>query len=173
MRSMTLVAMAIGVFPPMESNNNLKPRTLLHIPRATNIHSPSFMLVPQTALFFAIDLHCCFQNMDCEVEVPLPKEAEVTYYVNMDYATWVEQRFRRHVNIELKLECTRNRSRDVQKTKDDWLCFYCKGSFPSKLRLRDHCVEGCPCGPVDSTGSKWKLHALLCISNSDSDVSIV
>ena len=70
--------------------------------------------------------------------------------MNRDSAGWVEQRVRRRVYIELKIECTRNRSRDVQKARDDWLCVYCKGSFPSKLRLTDHRVVGCPRGPVDS-----------------------
>ena len=82
---------------------------------------------------------------------------EVFYYVNIDFAGWVEQRVRRRVYIELKLECTRNRSRDVQKTLDDWICCYCKAFFPSKLRLTDHRVVGCPRGPVDSSGAKYDL----------------
>jgi hypothetical protein len=55
------------------------------------------------------------------------------------------------------LECTRHRKRDVQKARDDWLCVYCTHSFTSKLRLTDHRVVGCPCGPVDSAGSRWEL----------------
>ena len=79
------------------------------------------------------------------------------YYVNRDSAGWVEQHVRRRVYIKLKLECTRNRSRDVGKARDDWLCLYCRGSFPSKLRLTDHRVAGCACGPLDSNGSRWEL----------------
>ena len=59
--------------------------------------------------------------------------------------------------IELKLECTRNQSRDGQKAIDDWLCVYCKGSFPSKLRLTDHRVSGCHWGPLDSNGERLEL----------------
>ena len=95
--------------------------------------------------------------MDSRRGATLPDDDEVTYYVNRDPAGWVEQRVKRRVYIELKLECTRNRSKDVQKARDDWLCVYCKGSFPSKLRLIDHRVVGCPRGPVDSTGSKLEL----------------
>ena len=95
--------------------------------------------------------------MACQAEAPPLEKHEVTYYVNRDSAGWVEQRVRRRVYIELKLECTRNRSSSVHKARDDWLCLYCRGTFPSKLRLTDHRVGGCPCGPVDSTGSKWEL----------------
>ena len=59
--------------------------------------------------------------------------------------------------IELKLECTRNRSWEVHKSRDDWLCLYCARTFPSKLRLTDHQVGGCPRGPLDSKGSRWEL----------------
>jgi hypothetical protein len=81
----------------------------------------------------------------------------VKYFVNRDSQGWVEQTVRRRVYIELKLECTRNRSRDGQKARDDWLCVYCKSPFPSKLRLTDHMVGGCPCGPVSPTGEKLEL----------------
>jgi hypothetical protein len=84
-------------------------------------------------------------------------EDEVKYFVNRDSQGWVEQTVRRRVYIELKLECTRNRSRDGQKAQDDWLCVYCKSPFPSKLRLTDHRVGGCPCGPVSPTGEKLEL----------------
>lgn len=59
--------------------------------------------------------------------------------------------------IELKLECTRNRSRNAGNARDVSLCVYCRGSFPSKLRLTDHRIAGCACGPLDSNGSKWEL----------------
>ena len=116
---------------------------------------PKFMFKPETALFFAIDLDCALQIVDSTAGAMVADE--VTYFVNRDSAGWVEQRVRRRVYIELKLECTRNRCRDNQKARDDWLCVYCRASFPSKLRLTDHRVVGCPCGPVDSTGSKWEL----------------
>ena len=79
------------------------------------------------------------------------------YYINRDFAGWVEQHVRRRVYIKLKLECTRNRSWDVGKARDDWLYLYCKRSFPSKLWLTDHRVACCACGPVDSNGSRWEL----------------
>lgn len=119
-------------------------------PRPSQFPLPGFMLPRETALFLAIDHQCRLQGMDSS-------EDEVVYYVNRDFCGWVEQRVRRRVYIELKLECTRNRRRDVQKARDDWVCLYCGASFPSKLRLTDHRVVGCPCGPVDSTGSKWEL----------------
>ncbi len=118
---------------------------------------PSFMLSPQSALFLAIDLHCLLQTMDSAAHTSLGVEDEVVYYVNRDFSGWVEQRVKRRVYIELKMECTRNRKRDVQKARDDWVCLYCNASFPSKLRLTDHRVVGCPCGPVDSTGCRWEL----------------
>ena len=96
--------------------------------------------------------------MDCEPQAPLPEEDEVTYYVNKDSVGWVEQHVRRRLYIKLKLECIHNRSRNVHKARDDWLCLYCRGSFPSKLQLTNHRVGGCPCGPLDSSGSKWELH---------------
>ena len=86
-----------------------------------------------------------------------PQDDHVIYYVNRDVAGWVAQRVTRRVYIELKLECTRNRCRDGQKARDDWLCVYCKHTFPSKLRLTDHRVSGCPRGPVDSTGARLEL----------------
>ena len=85
------------------------------------------------------------------------EDDEVVYYVNRDFVGWVEQHVRRHVYIELKLECTRNRTQNVHKARDDWLCLYCRGSFPSKLRLTDHRVWGCPCGLVNSIGLKWEF----------------
>ena len=59
--------------------------------------------------------------------------------------------------MELKLECTRNQCRDGLKAWDDWLCVYCRNSFPNKLRLTDHRLGGCPCGPVDPIGKKLEL----------------
>ena len=109
------------------------------------------------ALSRAIDLHCHLQNINRQSRAPAPKRDEVTYYVNRDSVGWVEQHVRRRVYIELKLECTRNRSRDVEKARDVWLCVYCRGYFSSKLRFTDHCVAGCACGPVDSNGLKWEL----------------
>ena len=81
--------------------------------------------------------------------------------VNRDVVGWVAQRVTRRVYIELKIECTRNRSRDGQKARDDWVCVYGKGSLPSKLRLTDHRVSGCPRGPVDSTGARLELPVYL------------
>ena len=149
--------MAVGQFPAVGGNKCDAPCTLQHTTSVPDIQCPPFMLEPQTALFLAIDLHCSLQEMEARKGAPLPEDDQVTYYVNRDSAGWVEQRVRRRVYIELKLECTRNRSRDVQKARDDWLCVYCKGSFPSKLRLTDHRVAGCPRGPVDETGSKWEF----------------
>ena len=139
--------MAVGVI-----GNKIVP-----IPPAANFHPPSFMLAPQTALFFAIDLHCVLQRMVNEGEAPRPGEDEVKYFVNRDSQGWVEQTVRRRVYIELKLECTRNRCRDGHKARDDWLCVYCRSPFTSKLRLTDHRVLGCPCGPLSSTGEKLEL----------------
>ena len=115
------------------------------------------MLPPKTALFLAVDLHCFLQNMASGAETPLGVEDQVVYYVNRDFWGWVEQRVRRRVYIELKLECYGNRKRDVQKARDDWLCLYCRGSFTSKLRLTDHRVVGCPCGPLNATGTRLEL----------------
>ena len=115
------------------------------------------MLPPEIALFLAVDLHCFLQEMEPRQGASMPTFDEVTYYVNRDSAGWVEQRVRRRVYIELKVECTKNRSRDMQKARDDWLCVYCKGSFPSKLQLTDHRVVGCPKGPVDERGNKCEL----------------
>ena len=118
-------------------------------------HFAQLLLAHEMALFLAIDLHRSLQEMDSH-KVPADAD-EITYYVNRDSAGWVEQRVKRRVYIELKLECTRHRSRDHQKTRDNWLCVFCKASFPSKLRLTDHRVAGCPNGPVDSKGDKLEL----------------
>ena len=155
--SLTLEAMAVGEFPPTGGSNCSDRRTMRHTATVPQAQCPPFTLPPETALFLAIDIHCLLQKMDSHSGAPLHNDDEVTYYVNRDSAGWVEQRVRRRVYIELKIECTRNRSRDVQKARDDWLCVYCKGSFPSKLRLTDHRVVGCPRGPVDSHGSKLEL----------------
>ena len=149
--------MAVGDFPPMGGSHHSQPCTLLHSSCASDILHSGFRLAPETALFLAIDLHCFLQTMARGARAPVSEDDEVTYYVNRDFAGWVEQRVRRRAYVELKLELTRNRSRDVQKARDDWLCLYCRGYFPSKLRLTDHRVVGCPCGHVDSTGSKWEL----------------
>jgi hypothetical protein len=105
-------------------------------------------------------LQCRFQNMKHRSQAAMSEE-EVIYYINMDSAGWVEQHIRRHVYIELKLDCTRNRSREVHKAMDDWLCLYCAQTFSSKLRLTDHRVGGCSRGHVDSKGSRWGLHIYL------------
>ena len=147
--------MAVGEFPCMAATNHLRPDTLQEVGRVSQTNLPRFPLAPTTALLFAIDLHLSLQKMGSSRGAS--EADEVTYYVNRDSAGWVEQRVRRRVYIELKLECTRNRSRDNQKARDDWLCVYCKGSYPSKLRLTDHRVVGCLCGPVDSRGSKLEL----------------
>lgn len=144
--------MAVGGIRRTEGHNNIIP-----IRRATKFPPPCLRLLPQSALFFAIDLHCGLQMMDAEGEQSWPREDEVTYFVNRDSQGWVQQTVRRRVYIELKLECTRNRIRDGHKARDDWLCAYCKCSFPSKLRLTDHRVGGCPCGPVTPTGTKMEL----------------
>ena len=142
--------MAIGAKPP-EDGYKAHVRSMFRpSPRPLQFPLVGFMLPPQTALFLAIDLHCHLQGM-------VSSEDEVVYYANRDFSGWVEQRVRRRVYIELKLDCTRNRKRDVQKARDGWLCLYCGASFPSKLRLTDHRVVGCLCGPVDSNGSKWEL----------------
>ena len=146
--------MAIGALPPMQG---YKDHLARGFKRASNFLPSSFMLPPETALFLAIDMHCRLQDMDSGAQRPANDTDEVVYYVNRDWSGWVEQRVRRRVYIELKLECTRNRSRDNQKARDDWICLYCKASFTSKLRLTDHRVVGCPCGPVDSSGAKWDL----------------
>ena len=149
--------MAVGALPLVEGSKDHLTCNYIHSPMLANFQSPSFMLPPQTALFQATDLHCRMQNMDCGAQTPFTEDDQVVYFVNRDFAGWVQQRVRRRVYIELKLESTRNRSRDVQKARDDWLCLYCRGSFPSKLRLTDHRVVGCPCGPVDKRGAKWEL----------------
>ena len=95
--------------------------------------------------------------MDAEGEGSRPDKDEVTYFVNRDSQGWVVQTVRRHVYIELKLECIHCIFQDGQKARDDWLCVYCKSFFPSKLRLTDHRVGGCPCGPMDPTGRKLEL----------------
>ena len=127
------------------------------------------------ALFMAIDLHCRSQNMDRRPRAFAPKEDEVIYYVNRDSVGWIEQHMRRRVYIELKLECTRNCSWDVENARDDWLFLYCRGSFPSKLRLTDHCVAGCAYGPVESNGSRWELHVYpnLKTAKQDKDMKVI
>lgn len=145
--------MAVGAIPPMDPYKSSVVRMRMHSPRPAEIHPPSFILPPLTALFRAIDV----QNMESPAHSRHGALEEVVYYVNRDHSGWVEQRVTRRVYIELKLECTRNRKRDVHKARDDWLCLYCGGSFPSKLRLTDHRVVGCPSGPVDSKGKKFEL----------------
>ena len=147
--------MAVGDFPLMGGNNSSRLRTLRDVACISGKHFHPFSIAPAMALFLAINLHRSLQRMDSHARAP--KEDEVVYYVNRDSAGWVEQRVRRRVYIELKLECTRNRSRDNQKARDDWLCVYCKSAFPSKLRLTDHRVVGCPCGLVDESGLKLAL----------------
>ena len=149
--------MAVGHFPPVGGTKCSERRSAGHTAGVPDTQGRPFMLPPEIALFLAVDFHCSLQEMDSRRRAPLPAHDEVTYYVNRDSAGWVEQRVRRRVYIELKLECTRNRCRDGHKARDVWLCVYCKGSFPSKLRLTDHRVVGCPRGPVDETGSKWEL----------------
>jgi hypothetical protein len=148
--------MAVGENHPIGVKYSY-PLTGVHTNSVADMHCPPLMLAPETALFLAIDLHCSVQRMESERRSPLPEDDHVTYYVNRDSAGWVAQRVRRRVYIELKLECTRNRCRDGQKARDDWLCVYCKGSFPSKLRLTDHRVSGCPRGPVDASGLRLEL----------------
>jgi hypothetical protein len=133
-----LVAMAVGAFPPMEGYKDHLPRGFMHTPRPSNFHPSSFIHPPETTLFLAMDLHCRLQNMDYGAHAPLTAEDKVVYYMNRDFAGWVEQRVRRRVYSKLKLECTRNRSQDVQKTWEVWLCLYYKAFFPSKLRLTDY-----------------------------------
>lgn len=149
--------MLVGPISPMEGCKNPAPRMFRVAPRASKIHPPSFTLPPEIALFRAINLHCDLQNMDSFAHTPLGAEDEVVYYVTRESSGWVEQRVKRRLYIELKLDCTRNRKRDVQKARDDWLCVYCRHSFPIKLRLTDHRVVGCSCGPLDSASSRWEL----------------
>ena len=42
--------MAVGAFPPMEGYNNHEPHMLIHTPRTSNIHPPSFMLAPSNCI---------------------------------------------------------------------------------------------------------------------------
>ena len=149
--------MAVGALPVVKCSKADVTRIFIPSPRLSTFLPPSFMLPPETALFLAIDLHCRMQNMDSGAQTPFSEDDQVLYYVNRDFPGWVQQRVRRRVYIELKLECTRNRVRDHHKARDSWLCLYCRGSFPSKLRLTDHRVVGCPSGPVDSRGAKWEL----------------
>ena len=139
--------MAVGVWPPLQGFGDPHQSTLRHIPSAANPNPSFFLSGPLSALLSAIESQCRLQDMD----------DEVVYYVNRDSAGWVEQHVRRHVYIELKLECTRNRVRNEHRARDDWVCLYCRGSFPSKLRLTDHRCGGCPHGPVNSRGLKWQL----------------
>ena len=155
-RAPTVLAMAVGEFPALRCRVG-EPCSLVHTTSVAAIPCPPLMMAPETALFLAIDLDCSVQNMQSSRRPPPPEDDHVTYFVNRDAAGWVAQRVTRRVYLELKLECTRNRSRDGQKARDDWICVYCKGSFPSKLRLTDHRVSGCPRGPVDSTGARLEL----------------
>ena len=139
--------MAVGACPHLEGFGDPHQEALRHIPCAANRNPSSFCCGPLSALLLAIDSQSCLQDMD----------DEVVYYVNRDSAGWVEQHVRRHVYIELKLECTRNRVRNEHRARDDWVCVYCRGSFPSKLRLTDHRCGGCPCGPVNSRGLRLQL----------------
>ena len=148
--------MAVGEFPPLGTKSSERV-TLVHTASVVAIPCPPLMLAPETALFRAIDLDCSLQKMESSRRPPLPEDDLVTYFVNRDAAGWVAQRVTRRVYIELKLECTCNRSRDGQKARDDWLCVYCKHAFPSKLRLTDHRVSDCPRGPVDSNGARLEL----------------
>jgi hypothetical protein len=147
--------MAVGDFPAMGATKHLQPCRMQNAYSVSHGHFRHFMLAPAMALFLAIDLHLSLQDMDSGKGAP--DADEVTYYVNRDSAGWVEQRVKRRVYIELKVECTRHRSRDNQKAHDDWLCVFCKAYFPSKLRLTDHRVVGCPNGPLDSRGGKLEL----------------
>ena len=149
--------MAVGALPLAQGSRDLLARMFIHSPIRPNFHPPSFMLPPQSALFLAIDLDCRMQNMGSGAQTSFNEDDQVVYFVNRDFAGWVQQVVRRRVYVELKLECTRNQSRDVQKAREDWICLYCRGSFPSKLRLTDHRVVGCPCEPVDKRGAKWEL----------------
>lgn len=141
--------MVVDVVPPLEDFGNLHPRPLRHVSH--------LVLGPLSALFKAIDTHSSLQDMAFQAEAAMADDDEVVYYVNRDSQGWVEQHVTRRVYIELKLECTRNRTRNIHKARDDWLCLYCGGSFPSKLRLTDHRLGGCPRGPVNSSGAKWEL----------------
>ena len=149
--------MAVDSFPPLEGSGDLLTSTQRHIPCTATTHPPSFFLRPLSALFLAIDSQCRLQDMDDEAHAAMAEDDEVVYYVNRDSAGWVEQHVRRHVYLELKLESTRNRTRNEHRARDDWVCLYCKGTFPSKLRLTDHRCGGCPCGPVNSRGITWEL----------------
>lgn len=148
--------MALGAIQT-DGHSYQQGRNFVSVPRSSNCHPSSNLLAPQYALFRAIDLHCVVQTMEAEGEPQFPEEDQVTYFVNRDSQGWVQQTVRRRVYIELKLECTRNRCRDAQKSRDDWLCVYCRSAFPSKLRLTDHRVGGCPCGPVDIFNAKLEL----------------
>jgi hypothetical protein len=130
--------MAIDAWPPLDGFGD---------PRAPNPNPSSLFFGPLGTLLLAIDSQSRVQDMD----------DEVVYYVNRDSAGWVEQHVRRHVYIELKLECYGNRTRNEHRARDDWVCVYCRGTFPSKLRLTDHRCSGCSCGPVNSRGLKWQL----------------
>jgi hypothetical protein len=149
--------MAVDALPRPEGSGDPHPATWQHFPRAASSQESAFFCEPLSALFMAIDCQGCVQDPEREAEATMAEGDEVVYYVNRDSAGWVEQHVRRRVYIELKLECTRNRTRIGDKSRDDWMCVYCKGAFPSKLRLTDHRVGGCPCGPVNSTREKWEL----------------
>ena len=111
--------MAVGALPLAQGSRDLLARMFIHSPIRPNFHPPSFMLPPQSALFLAIDLDCRMQNMGSGAQTSFNEDDQVVYFVNRDFAGWVQQVVRRRVYVELKLECTRNRSRDVQKARDD------------------------------------------------------
>lgn len=149
--------MAVGACPPLESFGDPQQGTPRHIPCAANSNRSSIFFGPLSALLVAIDSQSPVQDLDDKVEAAMAEDNEVVYYVNRDSAGWVEQHVRRHVYLELKLECYRHRIRNEHRARDDWVCLYCRGTFLSKLRLTDHRCVGCPCGPVNSRGVKWQL----------------
>ena len=109
--------MAVGKFQTIGGTNQPQPSMLQDADSVPPGPFPQCLLAPETALFFAIDLDRSLQIMESYTGAPTADE--VTYYVNKDSAGWVEQRVRRRVYIELKLECTRNRYGDTQKARDD------------------------------------------------------
>ena len=110
---MTLLAalevMVVDAILSMEPQKSGSKHLWMHNHQPSQIHPLSFLVPPLTALFLAIDL----QNMESARQTQHTAEDEVVYYVNRDHSGWVEQRVRRRVYIELKLECPRNRKRDV------------------------------------------------------------
>jgi hypothetical protein len=95
--------MAVDAWPPLDGFGD---------PRAPNPNPSSLFFGPLGTLLLAIDSQSRVQDMD----------DEVVYYVNRDSAGWVEQHVRRHVYIELKLECYGNRTRNEHRARDDWVC---------------------------------------------------